>query len=82
MAHFTGGKGLDLMEHGTPHVPAQGHGGAGAEVDRPYGTDHLHQGHGQHDPTRAQDVARVPRYDTVVDYLGVERGQVEVGQRL
>ena len=71
------------MEHGRRGRPGRGPWPCGRRNRPPrYGAGHLDHGHAQHDPAAAQDVARVPLYHAVVDYLGVERGQVQVGQGL
>ena len=64
------------------HVPAHGHRGPGAEVDRADRADDLDQRHREHDAAGPHDVAGVAGDHAVVDDVGVQRGQVQRGQRL
>ena len=54
----------------------------GAPVDGDDGADHQHQGDDQHEAAGPHDVVRVALDDAVVDDVGVEVRQVEVGDRL
>ncbi len=79
VADLTRGERLHPVEDGRPDVPAERRGRTGAVVDGADVADDLHQRDADHQGAEAQDVARVPLHDTVVDDVGVQGGQIEGG---
>src|SRR5665648_583286 len=73
---------LDAAEQGSTHVAAEGHGDLGAPIHRHDGGRHEDQRDEQHEAARLQDVGRVAGQHAVVDDVGVERRQIEVGDGL
>ena len=71
----------DLMEQRGPDVPAEAHGGAGAEIDGDDRADDLQHRDGQHDAAGRDDVTGVALGHALVDDVGVQRGQVQRGDR-
>jgi len=82
LGHFLLGELTDPGEDRAAQVAAQGHGRLRAEVDGDDRADDLRQGDQEHQPAGAEDVAGVTGGDALVDDVGVERGQVQRGDRL
>ena len=75
-------EGLDLAEDPGPDVAPEAHGDPRAPVDPDDLGDHQRERDREHEAAGPQDVVRVALGDAVVDDVGVELGQVQVGDRL
>ena len=76
------GEVLHPREDVVAHVPADRHGRTGTEVDGHDLRRDLEHGDAEHHPADAHHVHGVALDHTVVDDVGVQRGQIERGQRL
>ena len=72
----------DALEDRRAHVAPEGHGDPCAEVHGHDGADAQQQAHEEHEEAGPDDVVRVALGDAVVDDVGVEAGQVQVGDGL
>jgi hypothetical protein len=78
-AELEGAERVDLAVHLAAQVTADGHGGAGAEVDPADGGDHLHQADDQHGHAGGPDEVGVAAGDALVDDLRVQAREVQRG---
>ena len=82
LVHLAVGELQHLAEDPLPDVTAKGHRDLGAEVDRADRTQDPSERDDEHPAASDQDVVRVVGDHAVVDDFGVQRRQVERGNRL